>query len=574
MSARPRAFSALLVCLGAHAASPALAQWQHDGVPVCTACAPSAPMIVSDGTGGAIIAWADGRFSPSRLYAQRLDASGVPQWATNGVPLCSTGGPQFEPAAISDGAGGAIVTWIDRRAGNYDIYAQHVDGTGTPTWGAGGVAICTAAGDQTVPAIFSDLRNSALAHPGAIIAWQDARSGTPNIYAQAVDGLGALRWAANGVAVAPVAAAQTNPVITTDGATGLITAPKGAIIAWEDGRASATSGIDVYAQRMSSAGSPQWGATGLAVCTAPGTQQLPAIVFVGFGSAIIAWSDYRNGTGSQDIYAQEVNSGAVQWAANGVPLCSASGAQVSVVLASDGTGGAIAAWEDGRALNDENIFVQRVNGAGSVLWATDGVALCAAAGAQSAPAATAAGAAGAVVAWRDARSGFETDVFAAVVDSFGVPQGNPDGLLLGRLPLDVRPSIVGDGSGGAIVAWCNTAGSGDIYANHIDASGNVTGAAAPPPTTFRVLPAFPNPARSTAAFAVELPATTDLSAEILDLHGRLVRTLAGPRAVPAGRERLSWDGTNQAGRRAPDGVYFLEVRAGAERAVRRVVLIH
>lgn len=43
-------------------------------------------------------------------------------WTTDGVPVCTSIGAQDAPRLISDGAGGVIVTWADRRGINYDIY--------------------------------------------------------------------------------------------------------------------------------------------------------------------------------------------------------------------------------------------------------------------------------------------------------------------------------------------------------------------------------------------------------------------------------------------------------------------
>ena len=58
------------------------------------------------------------------------------------VPLCTTSGTQYSPTIISDGAGGAIVTWYDYRSGNYDIYAQRILATGTVQWAANSVPLC------------------------------------------------------------------------------------------------------------------------------------------------------------------------------------------------------------------------------------------------------------------------------------------------------------------------------------------------------------------------------------------------------------------------------------------------
>src|SRR5207244_4753616 len=65
-------------------------------------------------------------------------------WTPNGVAICSAVGDQDRPYLVGDGAGGAIIVWYDRRAGDYDIYAQSVDAEGTPRWTPQGVAICSA----------------------------------------------------------------------------------------------------------------------------------------------------------------------------------------------------------------------------------------------------------------------------------------------------------------------------------------------------------------------------------------------------------------------------------------------
>ena len=45
--------------------------------------------------------------------------------------VCSAIGSQQAPTLVTDGAGGAIVTWQDgRNFGLYDVYAQHVLATG------------------------------------------------------------------------------------------------------------------------------------------------------------------------------------------------------------------------------------------------------------------------------------------------------------------------------------------------------------------------------------------------------------------------------------------------------------
>ena len=387
-------------------------QWTNNGVALCTnASDQSNPTILSDGAGGAIITWFDGRggFGNTDVYAQRVNAAGVPQWTADGVALCTAAGDQEYPTIASDGSGGAIVTWYDSRSGtNYDIYAQRVNAAGAPQWIANGVALCTDPASQYYPTIASDGAG------GAIVTWYDYRSGGPDIYAQRVNGAGALQWTANGVAICTAANTQQTPLIASDG-TG------GAIVIWQDSR---SGNYDVYAQRVNSAGVWLWSTNGVPVCTAAADQQRLALASDGAGGAIVAWDDLRGG--NFDIYAQRVApSGTVSWGLNGVPVSTAAGDQQSPTVVSDGAGGGIIAWNDNRGLIGYDIYAQSVTAAGATQWVYNGVAICVAVGSQNLPVAAPDGSGGAIVAWYDYRNPFSIDIYAQRVERFG-QLGNPE----------------------------------------------------------------------------------------------------------------------------------------------------
>ncbi len=454
---------ALLASIVAAVAVPfnAHAQWQLDGTPLSTAANDqSSPTIVSDGAGGAIVTWQDTRSGTSiDIYAQRLNAFGAPQWTANGVALCTATNHQYTPTIVSDGAGGAIVTWQDTRSGtNNDIYAQRVNALGAPQWTANGVALCAAASDQYYPTIVSDGAG------GAIVTWHDYRSGpSADIYAQRVNASGAPQWAANGVALCTAVNDQLYPAIVSDGA-------GGAIVTWYEYRSGTP---DIYAQRVNAAGAPQWTANGVAVCTAAHNQDTPTIASDGAGGAIVTWQDTRSGTDS-DIYAQRVNAvGAPQWTANGVALCTAASEQYVPTIVSDGAGGAIVTWQDLRSGNYD-VYVQRVNALGVSQWTADGVALSTAVNDQVTPTIASDGAGGATVTWFDNRSNTDYDIYAQRVNALGVPQWTANGLALSTAAYNqTTPTIVSDGAGGTIVTW-NDFRSGttyDIYAQRIERHG-------------------------------------------------------------------------------------------------------
>jgi len=431
------------------------AQWRLDGVPVGQA--PNAqtwPAIASDGAGGAIVVWQDLRGSNADIYAQRLNALGAAQWTSGGVAISTAANDQFLPQLVSDGAGGAIIAWADLRNGNYDIYAQRVNASGVAQWTANGVVICNAAGLQMYPAMALD------GAAGAIVAWQDNRSGNYDVYTQRVNASGTVLWTANGTPIGSAAGDQGFPTIVADGA-------GGAIETWHDSR---SGNFDIYAERINASGSVIW-VFPTVVCSAASNQFDPVITSDGSAGAIVAWHDFRNVSGTSDIYAQGLNpSGAVKWTADGVPLSTAVGNQQYPAIASDGAGGAIVTWEDYRGGATADIYAQRVGALGNTTWTNDGLALCTAGTDQISPAIVSDGSGGAIASWDDSRNG-SWDIYTQRVNGAGSVQWPIDGMSVSNAAsTQSTTSLVSDGSGGAIITWIDArvGGATDVYAQRVE----------------------------------------------------------------------------------------------------------
>lgn len=431
------------------------------------------PVSISDGGGGSIIAWSDYRSGNLDIYAQKLDAAGNIVWAGDGVPICKQTGDQINPRLLPDGAGGAFVVWDDARTSPTDlnIFAQRVNSLGVNLWATGGVQVCGAANNQRLGAV------SPNGLGGVLVAWVDERAGaaSADIYAQRLTAAGAPQWAANGVAVCAATGIQRDPAVVTD-------TQGGAIVTWRDERTE----VDIFAQRVNELGVAQWAANGIAISAATGTQDSPVMIPDGSGGAVIAWTDSRGA--DQDVFAQRVTSaGAVVWAANGVSVISAAANQRAPRLCTDGAGGAIVVWEDTQLIGDVNVYAQRLGAAaGAQLWLPGtGVAVCLAPTNQLAPAIAADPVGGAVVAWSDDRNGTGTDVYAQHLQPGGTVLWNADGVrLCDATGVQDRPDVVADGSGGASVSWRdyrNTSYS-DVYAQRIDANGQIPDQCVPPDT--------------------------------------------------------------------------------------------
>jgi hypothetical protein len=286
------------------------------------------PAITTDGEGGAIVVWVDNRGNNSDIYAQKIDKTGNIRWTLNGVVICDTIFSQIEPDLVSDGNGGAIIVWKDFRTGiDYDLYAQRIDSDGNIQWKKNGVAICTAAGYQEDFSVVSD------GIGGAIIVWEDARiQGDFNIYAQRISTDANVYWGKDGISVCLATSDQYKPTIIADeSATSIIT--------WEDNRRGVSS--DIYAQKLSGHGEPQWTVDGIPICSATDSQEKPKLTTDGASGALIVWRDHR--TAFYDLYIQLVNSlGVTQWQTNGVRLLQGQSYPPDrVQIISDNTGGAI-----------------------------------------------------------------------------------------------------------------------------------------------------------------------------------------------------------------------------------------
>ncbi len=439
-----------IVCVFILMVASLRAGWFEGGNPVCTA--PNTqdnPAIITDEAGGMVIAWTDWRTGALNIYTQRMSADGDTLWPANGIALCDTADNKNYAEMVPDGTGGAIIIWTDRRdpATEHDIYAQRIEGNGTRMWSGDGVAICDTLDEQRYPSIASDGAG------GAIIVWQDQRSGHINIYAQRIDGGGTALWERNGIGIYTADNSSTSPEIISDGS-------GGAIIAWEG-----LTGI--RAQRVNADGDTLWPANGIDVCTnVPPSVWTPKLVSDGSGGAIIAWRDNRT-PGEYYIYAQRVDaSGDTLWAADGIPLCKVTNHQGSHSIVSDGSGGAIVAWEEG--YTNQDIHAQLVDGNGNLLWTTNGVDVCTAPNRQYYNRMVADGSGGAILIWRDDR-GSPTTSYTQRLDADGSPLWTVNGI-----PIYYNSNLLPNGSGGAYFVWEDyRAGNYDIYVALMDENGQI-----------------------------------------------------------------------------------------------------
>ncbi len=105
-----------------------------------------------------------------------------------------------------------------------------------------------------------------------------------------------------------------------------------------------------------------------------------------------------------------------------------------------------------------------------------------------------------------------------------------------------------------------------------DAALPVTARIAPLLSGFRLEQNYPNPFNSRTTIRFFLPRTAPVRLTVYSLTGERVAVLLDGRLEP-GEHRVGWEGTAQTGRFVASGVYLVELRSGAVRLVREMLLV-
>ena len=195
---------------------------------------------------------------------------------------------------------------------------------------------------------------------GTYIVWADTRYGYEDSYVQWIDPDGAPVWASDGLAFCEDAYYRYSPELADDGSGGVI-------VTWFENRMG--DAYDLYAGRFDSDGNRVWGPYGKLIMPSYSWESEPSMISDGFGGAIVAADIYPDDVSLTDIYAQRVDhDGNLLWGPKGAAVCRASDYQYAPVLVSDGFGGTIIAWEDYRPETGGNgdIYCQRISALG--LW--------------------------------------------------------------------------------------------------------------------------------------------------------------------------------------------------------------
>ena len=551
------------------------AQWSIDpfvNTPIVTDTnSQSGCLMCTDGSGGSIITWYDYNLTYSHfyIYAQRINSAGFIQWDSRGVPICVT--PYFTQLSgiVSDGSGGALITWVDSRNIPDDvkneIFAQKIDSTGVVQWTTNGVSVGTESNhfQQTTPAITGDDDG------GAIIAWDDWRGDLSHPFttmrAQRISSGGSIMWGNGGIALNAVGNnGGGSTQIISDGS-------GGAIVAWDQWEGVYPAGNrDVFAQKINASGNILWGTGSLKLCSQTSQQSIPFLTGDDSGGAIIAWQDYRNGSNS-NLFAQKINAaGTPLWTVNGVQVSSLTAiGQINQRLLGNGSGGAFIVWQ----YTSNTVCAQLLNSGGTAMWNSDGVTVCD--NRESLyPELISDGNTGIIVTWNN----LIADVHAQHIGSAGESLWNPIGAEVSTANENqIVPKIVTDGAGGAIIAWVDfrnePVSSSDIYAQQISSTGSlgvVTGFDNPIHSSsgaFKLYQNYPNPASGITRINFKIIRPGLVILKVYDLTGQEVSVPVNS-ILQAGNYSVDFNSAN-----LPSGTYTYRMECGIESASRNLMIV-
>ena len=410
--------------------------WTSGGLRVCRAASHQFnPCFARDGQGGVILSWVDDRIGYDQVFATRLTALGahVPGWPDTGLRVAA--GYSSDQAMSPDGAGGAFFTWPL----GFTVTMQHALSNGS---------IATApppAEPPTAPLMHTEDRSSA--------GPDDAKKFEPRPY---------------------------SPILLPD-------AHGGTFVCWPTW---AITQNGVYVQDVTTSGyaAPNWPAP-LELVNGYESVWGTAMCSDGANGAYVAWCTWLPGdTACSIVLCRAASNGTIANPSRygGIHVCPAGGPQLSPALIADGTGGAIAFWNDGRHLMKSRLYAARILSDTTCApgWPLEGLLIsphvCQPGTTRldnrsAYQSALADGSGGAFIAWSDSRSD-TGDVFVQHILPDGTHPGWPaEGVAAcAASGLQSLPRLALDGAGGVFVTWQDErSGVAQTYVQHVVASGAI-----------------------------------------------------------------------------------------------------
>jgi hypothetical protein len=490
------------------------------------------PAVCTDGT-TFIVLWQGDRGGTEGIYGTRLDSQGV-VLDSSGISVSTAADYQWQPAAAAAGSN-FLTVWQDFRSDSgFDVVGARATSQGA-VLDPEGIVISSARSDQVRPEAGSNGSDY-------LVAWQDARSDSADVYASRVTAQGVVLDSSGIPVCVSSQGGRRDPAIASDGTNYLV--------AWDDSRSAPDLSID--AMRVTAQGQ-LLDSTPIVVALAANDRHDPAITFEG-SYYLVVWSDHR--TSSYNIYAARVTPDGEVYDPSGFRISNGEWDRVMPCV-SAGIAADLVVWQDFRNGQDWHIYAARIDHHGNVLD-TGGIAVGTKTGSQVEPAVSFDGV-NWVVAWCDTTDrsnyrlgGARISPQGAVIDTFLAVSGGSD---------QCFPALACASDGHLLLAYQGWTGTqaGKVY------NSERTWGELGPLTGVAEQPAVPANRRwlgpSIVRGSLEIPRIAALGIEaryaLFDASGRQRTTL--------------FPGDNDVRRLAP-GVYFLRLQTPGFEPTQKVVI--
>lgn len=530
------------------------------------------PQVIPFGTDTYLV-WTDTRYSVVgfKIYFQRLNAWGDPVYAENGIPVTTIDltqetqiNQEFLDAEIFDD-GGLVTVWQENAPWGFPaIHAQYVDANQQMQWGEEGILVSP----EYTGAAYGCLEPEVeiWGDNDVFVAWSNQVMGDFLAMYQIagqryIDGV--PQWGDGGMILTDIDDFGFDLYVED---------------LLED-YILFKSDDDVYLMRIDENGDPAegWTEDGIVVCDANRIQGNATMKKHG-DDIVIVWEDKRNFDegNAKDLYMQVVSpDGTVQWADNGIPVASYVNDQHQAAM-SIGDDAIYLAWTDFRNGMDEDVAMQKVGYDQSLQWATDGVYIAQRDSAQMKPNLSPLGDFQLVV-WED-YLGAESDIFMQLVDSDGSLLWDSQGVALcDAIKSQTYPVSAPLSDGTVVTAWIDQRSSGKepiagLYAARVNDAGVPAGHGGVPAPRLSLEQNAPNPFNPETEISFSIPVQAEVKLEVFNIRGQRVRTLVDEQ-LSAGRHTIVWHGDTQNGSSAASGVYFYRLTTPQSSAVRKMVLM-
>lgn len=372
-----------LVCaaLAIASASPVtLAQWSNDPMVnnrVSLGAGNEYDQRLASAPGGGVwVGWFESVAAPINfeLRVQRYDQYGVEQFAPGGIVVSDLPNDTalFNWSMTSDASGNCYLAFSDKRNGNpglsQDVSVQMVMPDGSTPWGSDGINLCNTTDFEPAPAV------TVAANGDCVVSWaRDPSAGFGDLRMQRITPAGVPLYAFGGLVV-PNTGATNQP--------GFVRAiPSGGddvILVWLRNTQTFSSPRHIWAQRFDATGNALWnvGVPTIVLAQAVPIGYFPEVITDEAGGAIIGW---HRSAGTPNVVGVQrlLSTGALGFpaAVNGIsPSTDATRYRYSPSISYDASLNEITVLFDERntTQSDRGIYGNRIDGAGNLMWGSEG----------------------------------------------------------------------------------------------------------------------------------------------------------------------------------------------------------